>query len=202
MLRNLPLGPTLELARPVCSHLTADLLRPLSRRGQLTALYKRLFALRHCIDRQEDYVRWLRRLFSRDLDLRRRVFLGIDTPLSAAEYTRRLANTYAFVFNATCSAPAPAKVHFYHELRDVQPRMESRILDTLIATEAQKPDAIKFDRSYLWVDALTAFYAQVRPNLSRKDISTLAGKKIAHNIGFYQHEIAVMAMNEAHSLCL
>lgn len=209
MLKQTPVGPLYELSRPLCSHLTAQGLQALPHRLRLLALYKRLYRLRLCFDnqyKQNDYLNLVRRKFKHgDVELRRRVFLQQQQPMSDTAMAARLANTYAFVFNATCSPrDAVEKVHFYDDLKAAQaPRTERSIVDTMLELERQMPPQLKHDHRYQWVQRTAEFYdAAAQPGLTTKQHNALAKRKEALYVGYLHYETALMAMNETHALCL
>lgn len=185
------------------------LTKPLSVFPERTALrlhyYKKFYRLRNLVaDNSYDqnrYCELLRRRFRSDFGLRRTVILGLG-PLSEDNLQTRLANTYAFVFNATCNVTdAQLPVLYYEDLP--KPRMETQILKTVLEIDKQTPSRIRYDRSYSWVHDTQSFYKELlETELTKKAIKNLGGAGKAEDLGFLDYEKTIMSLNETVGLCL
>ncbi|GEQ67865.1 hypothetical protein JCM33374_g1531 [Metschnikowia sp. JCM 33374] len=165
------IGPRLAVAKPLTPHVSSEYLMKLPPHQRLTCVYKRLYKLRFLMgdlqSYQNDYCNLLRRRFNHhDFNLRRNMMLGMNEQLSEESFANRLANTYAFVFNATCEPDAPIpKVNFYEDLKEaLETRPETNVLQTMIRMERETPSIIKYDRKYSWVDGVIKFYELTKSN--------------------------------------
>ncbi|OBA19616.1 hypothetical protein METBIDRAFT_13363 [Metschnikowia bicuspidata var. bicuspidata NRRL YB-4993] len=203
------IGPRLMVTKPVASPVTAEYLMGLSPRQRLTCVYKRMYKLRFMAgdsqSQQEEFKNLLRRKFQKqDFNIRRNKLLGLDEQLLEQSMARRLANTYAFLFNATCEPDRTIpEVNFYHDLEDaLKSRHETSVIHTMLRMEYETPSILKYDYAYRWVEGVKDFYKLADQELLSKDYNKLAGSKIAHFIGFLQYERSVAYLNESLTLCL
>lgn len=204
------IGPRLILKSPLTSHVTAAHLLTLPPKTRLKSVYKRLYKLRFLIGesvpQQIDYCNLLRRRFARqDFNLRRNILLGTDDVLSEFEMTQRLANTYAFVFNATCDTKThAAEINFYEELQQARkPRPEAALIETMLVMEKEMPREIKYDAKYLWVASVRLFYERAEtPEILKREVNLLVNLKQTNWIGYLHYERTLAYVNESLQLCL
>ncbi|QBM90508.1 hypothetical protein METSCH_F00890 [Metschnikowia aff. pulcherrima] len=203
------IGPRLAVAQAITSHVTADYLMTLPLRQRLISVYKRMYKLRFMVgdsqSQQNDFCNLLRRKFSRqDFDTRRNKLLGLSEKLPEDVFTERLANTYAFVFNATCEPDgAIPSIRFYEDLKAaMEVRSETNVLRTILMMEREYPPLIKYDHTYEWVDSVKQFYTLAMGDILNKEYNKLASTKTAHFIGYYQYEKTLAQLNESLTLCL
>ncbi|RKP31941.1 hypothetical protein METBISCDRAFT_26084 [Metschnikowia bicuspidata] len=202
-------GPLLTVQTPLTSHLTPKYLQSLPQSVQWKCLYKRLYKLRHFIPQNSRlaYCLLLRTRFSHhDVELRRRLFLELETPITSSEWVRRLANTYAFVFNATCNpTDTPPHVNFYEEWRNAtKPRIETSILLSVLRMHSEMRNE-SLHRDYGWVNETRVFYDSVIKAVEeakQKEINRLHNLKKLHFLVFFQHEKTLASLNESMHLCL
>lgn len=203
------IGPRIAVSKPITSHISTENLLSVPPRQRFTSIYKRMYKLRFMAgnsqSQQNDFCNLLRRRFSRhDFNLRRNLFLGVDDQLLEEAFTKRLVNTYAFVFNATCEPEGSIpEVNFYDELKEsLKPRVETSVLHTMIMMERETPPIIKYDHKYKWVEDVKKFYGKASGEILKKEVNDLIASKSAHHIGFYQYERSLAHLNESLSLCL
>lgn len=208
---NTSIGLCITVQKPITSHLTKKHLLSLPRTPRLLAVYKRLYKLRFFVEPkyQLNYCKLLRRRFERnDYQLRRETFLGISTPIEEDELAHRLANTYAFVFNASCAKRDEIPVvNFYEDWKEaVEPRIETKILRTVLRMYYEARDQQDLQYDYRWVDYTKKFYQEAEQAYQKKKPQTSVNKlhreKKAHYLGFFMAEKSVMSLNESMGLCL
>lgn len=204
------IGAQLLVKNPISSHITSEYLLSLPRDVRWKAVYGRLYKLRHFIDAKGrlSYCQLLRSRTKRgDFELRRKLFLDISSPLSEKELVHRLANTYAFVFNATCNpTDTPPVARFYDEWKQIsEPTKETSVLNTILRMHYEMRLNPKLLCDYKWVDDVREFYNQyesLKEQKKAREFSQLHNLKISQFIGFYQYEKTLMSLNESLNLCL
>lgn len=143
-----------------------------------------------------------------NFDIRRQIFLNISDPISENSWAQRLANTYAFIFNATCDKKdVPPMVNFNLEWRkESEPRLETSILATMLRMHYEMAAIKKLSgANYLWVEELDAFYETFENILKDKiprNLAKMEKQKVAFFEGFFQYEKTLMSLNESLQLCL
>lgn len=204
------IGVQLLVKKPITSHITSEYLSSLPSHLHWRAMYSRLYKLRHFVDPKGrlSYCRLLRSRTKRgDFELRRQLFLGISTPLTKKELVHRLANTYAFLFNATCNPlDEPPMARFYEEWKiNSEPTKETNVLNTILRMHYEMQPTPRLLSDYKWVDDIKEFYTKyesIRELKKSRELSQLYNSKISHHIGFYQYEKTLMSLNESLDLCL
>lgn len=205
---NTPVGPRILLAKPLTSHITSLYLSGLPSKVMWRAAYKRLFKLRYLVDSKQQYAVVLRRRFEHgNFNLRREIILPSDSediaPLTQLQAAVRLANTYAFVFNATCNATDEMnEVTDYDLFKEAsQQRIETSILNTILRMDKQAPNVVKYDRKYDWVARTRQFYDEFHLRDPKKRISK-GDQDLAALMGYLQYEHSIMMLNEKLQLML
>lgn len=205
---NTPVGPRIILATPLTGHINSLYLSSLSSKAMWRAAYKRLFKLRYLVDSKQQYAVALRRRFEHgNFNLRREIILLNDSgdifPLTKEHTAIRLANTYAFVFNATCNATDEIKeVTDYDLLKKAsEQRIETSILNTILRMDKQAPNLVKYDRNYDWVRRTRQFSDEFHLRDPKKRLSK-GDQDLAALIGYLQYEHNIMMLNEKHHLML
>lgn len=202
------IGPRLMVSKPLVSHITAGYLMSLPSHLRVACVYKRLYKLRFMagddLVQQNQYQNLIKRKFSQDFNLRRNKVLGSDEHLLEEMMAERLANTYAFIFNATCDTAGPIpEVKFYDDLKVAsKPRSETSVLRTMLMMEKEFPPDIKYDPKYTWIESVKSFYSMANQKLLNRDYNKLANLERAHYVGFLQYERAMAQLNESLTLCL
>lgn len=181
-------------------------------RSQVMNLYKRFFRLRNMVDskiyHRDTYQRIIRRRFTRDdFQVRRKVVLGAEQPLTSTEYGNRILNTLAFVFNSTVepddetSSTSKKPALYFKDLERPQ-RFEKRIFQTIMRMDQQKPDSLKYDRHYSWFREVEEAYKNIPDQPSTKAYRSYFLNFDPSLIGFRDYELTVMLLNEQLGLCL
>ncbi|KAG2733197.1 hypothetical protein G9P44_004187 [Scheffersomyces stipitis] len=186
-------------------------------RNKLLALYRRFYRLRNMIYTGHSsapiaYHTILRRDFERiDFNVRRNAVLGKEIEnhhLSEAELLTRMINTVMFVFNSTVSTrnadeEEPEVLFFQDIKKTVSHTMESSIVSTILRMDSQKPDSIKYDFKYAWIEPFDQFMEGFDEYFEKHPSSKRYGSKYPMNwIGFRQYETTLMRLNESLGLCL
>lgn len=209
-LASTSIGPQLIVKNPICSHITADYLLLLLPKLRAKAMYKRLYKLRNFMDQRTrySYCHLIRSRTEQDaFELRRRLFLNLADPLSESSWTARLANTYAFVFNATCNrTDEPGSVNSYEDWKKASSSTkEMEILQTILRMHYEMRPVPELMNSYKWVEDIKDFYRRydlIGDALQKRQINELHGLKKSHYIGFFHYECTLMSLNENLGLCL
>lgn len=208
--KNTSIGPLLTLHNAATSLPLTLHLQSLAPQAMYLAAYRRMYRLRHFVNRSEssiaNYRNVLRRRFTKtNFNIRRSKVLGIDQPLTHDEMAGRLANTIAFIFNSTCNiSDTVPDVQFYEDLKSASKiRIETSVVATILLMENEKPPALKYDYSYKWVDETRRFYGELeKHSTSKKELNRLYNTGKANFAGFLQHETTVMGLNETQGLLL
>lgn len=204
------IGPLLTVKKPLVSHLTPSYLTSLPPELRWKCLYKRLYKLRFFIEpnSQVSYCLLLRNRFQHNsFKLRRELFLGSAIPLSDFDWVERMANTYAFVFNATCNRyDNPPPVHFYEEWKQAaEPKMEYSILRTILRMNYEMRKQF-LGHDYQWVPEIQSFFQKfdqlAQKQKLQKEINQMHNQGRSHLLGFFQYEKTLMSLNESLKLCL
>lgn len=181
-------------------------------RSQVMSLYKRFFRLRNMVSskiyHRDTYQRILRRRFTRDdFQVRRKVVLGVEQPLTSTEYGHRILNTLAFVFNSTVepggeTSNTPCNPPLYFKDLKRPQRLEKSIFQTIIRMDQQKPDSLKYDRHYDWFREVEEAYRNIPAQACTKVYRSHFSNIDPCHIGFRDYELTVMLLNEQLGLCL
>lgn len=205
-----PTGPVLTVLQRISNFPSTEHLLLLSQRSAFLSTYKHFYRLRHLVSLKpynpEHYCRLLRRRYLRsDFNLRRKKVLGISEDLSHEELIKRLHNTYVFVFNSTCHAiDEPDPVRTYEDYKSaMEPRFESKILDTILKLDELAPSQIKFDLDYNWFDKAREVEEELSlGTLTKQRARELNRSREVVGIGYADYERSIMALNESLDLCL
>lgn len=199
------------LNKPVLAFPSVELMQHLSWPAQLKGLYKKMFRLRHVIDHRTEYqllyCDMLRRRFSHNnYQTRRKMLLGIDEPIGQDQLQRRLVSTYAFLYNATVqpegpSLPSPV-VHQSDLVHVDRRRPEKSVVLTILTMDQQMPNEWKLDHSYKWVPQVKAMTRALDENPLKRQQRKIAADMHPHAVGYRDHEVTVMRLNELMGLCL
>ncbi|KAK6203249.1 uncharacterized protein RJT21DRAFT_2596 [Scheffersomyces amazonensis] len=190
-------------------------------RSKLLASYKQLYRLRNLIDRGMDrnkygYIQLIRRNFERiSFQNRRNIVLShinggsLPVELTEEEIIQRLINTIAFVFNSTVKKETEfteKDIQYFKDLKKVFPEsMELQIVRTIIRMDKQKPDRIKYDFKYNWLSNYNDSMIEARKYYDKYPTARKLPDDLNFDlsyIGFRNHELLVMGLNESMKLCL
>lgn len=85
----------------------------------------------------------------------------------------------------------------------MEPRFESKILDTILKLDELAPSQIKFDLDYNWFDKAREVEEELSlGTLTKQRARELNRSREVVGIGYADYERSIMALNESLDLCL
>ncbi|CAK7902838.1 increased recombination centers protein 19 [[Candida] anglica] len=187
-------------------------LQGLTYKQQLLSLYKRFYRLRvYQTDAHDlkNYSQLLRRKFTTEkFSLKRQIFLPTDESISPEQLVRRAVNTLEFVQNSVVFNDTPENQNFIKgtSSKPYEPRVESKVLSTILSMEGRTDTTIKCDPNYRWMSELED---KILSKISSTEENELEYKKTFRKhestmsyLGYRDYNQNLIRFNECFQLCL